>query len=179
MRDAFRQLEAEGLIVPHPRKGALVADLTPEEIEEVFLIRESLESTALRQAVPRMTDFDFAQAESVLDQIDMDSNAAHLAEMNWSFHESLYSASRLPRLLGMIRKLNNSALPYHHFGFIAVDIKEESQRGHRKILDACRSRNEEDAVATLQQHLRENGARIVAHLRRLRDNGRQIDQTNL
>jgi DNA-binding GntR family transcriptional regulator len=168
VRDAFRQLETEGLIVTHPRGGAVVADLTPDEIEEVFMIRETLETTALRRSVPRMTDLDLIHAEAVLDQIDLDANTAHLAELNWAFHESLYSASRLPRLLSIIRNLNNSALPYHHLGFIAVDIKEESQRGHRKILSACRMRNEEEAVATLRHHLQESGTRIAAHLRQMR-----------
>lgn len=175
VRDAFRQLEAEGLMVTYPHRGAVVVRLTPEEIEEVFLIRESLESTALRLAVPRLTNLDFVQAEAVLNQTDADPDTTHMAELNWAFHKSLYSPSRMPRLLKIIRMLNNSALPYHHLGFVAVDIKQESQSGHRRILDACRSRCEDQAVDALVQHLRVNGERIVAHLRQLRQQGLATD----
>jgi DNA-binding GntR family transcriptional regulator len=170
VRDALQKLESEGLIVMHPYRGAVVATLSAEDVEEVFLIREALETKALRLSVRRMTDADIAQANAVLLRMDADTDTAHMAELNWAFHESLYHASGMPRLLGMIRTLNNNALPYHHLGFVAIDIKQMSQRGHRNILEACRARSEELAVAHLTQHLKENGFRIVQHLR---ENGTQ------
>ncbi len=175
VRDALRRLEAEGLIVMHPHRGAEVAKLTAEDVEEVFLIRESLETTALRLSVPRMTEADFSLAHTVLNQMDVDGDTAHMAELNWAFHESLYQASGLPRLLSMIRTLNNNALPYHHLGFVAVDIKQISQLGHREILKACMERRETDAVAALVKHLRDNGKLIVGHLREQRQKALAID----
>ena len=168
VRDALRQLENEGLIVTHPHRGAEVAKLTAEELEEVFVMRESLECTALRLSVPRMTEADFSRAHTVLHQMDEDGDTAHMAELNWAFHESLYLASGLPRLLSMIRTLNNNALPYHHLGFVAVDIKSISQQGHREILRACLDRRVNEAVEALVNHLRDNGNLIVGHLRDLR-----------
>ncbi len=175
VRDALRRLEAEGLIVMHPHRGAEVAKLTAEDVEEVFLIRESLETTALRLSVPRMTEADFSLAHTVLNQMDVDGDTAHMAELNWAFHESLYQASGLPRLLSMIRNLNNNALPYHHLGFVAVDIKQISQLGHREILKACMERRKADAVAALVKHLRDNGNLIVGHLREQRQKALAID----
>ena len=168
VRDALRQLETEGLIVTHPHRGAEVAKLTAEDVEEVFLIRESLETTALRLSVPKMTEADLSRAHTVLNQMDEDADTAHLAELNWAFHESLYQASGRPRLLGMIQTLNNNALPYHHLGFVAVDIKQISQKGHRALLKACLERREAEAVKTLIAHLRDNGNLIVSHLRDVR-----------
>src|ERR1700694_1369842 len=80
VREALRQLETEGLVVSQPHRGAVVVDLSPEDIEEVFLIRITLETTALRLSVSKMTDLDFHKAETVLDQTDKDSNPAHSAE---------------------------------------------------------------------------------------------------
>jgi DNA-binding GntR family transcriptional regulator len=166
VRDALRQLEAEGLIVMHPHRGAEVAKLSAEDVEEVFLIRESLETTALRLSVPNMTEEDFSRADAVLNRIDLDPNTAHMAELNWEFHESLYRASRMPKLLGIVRNLNNNALPYHHLGFVAIDVKEISQSGHRKILDACRARRHKDAVSALTEHLRVSRSLMVSHLQK-------------
>src|SRR5262245_5445046 len=67
VREAFRQLEAEGLIKIIDHRGAIVAALSPEEIEELFDIRAALESVTLRQAVPRLTDDDLARAEKALE----------------------------------------------------------------------------------------------------------------
>ena len=164
VRDALRKLEAEGLIVMHAHRGAEVVRLSADDVKEVFLIPGKPGADRSRLSVPRLTEADFSKASEVLDRMDADTDTTHMAELNWAFHESLYLPSGLPRLLAMIRSLNNNALPYHHLGFVAVDIKQMSQRGHRDILEACRGRNEEEAVSRLVQHLRENGCRIVRHL---------------
>ena len=83
VRDALRQLESEGLIVLHPNRGAEIVKLTGSDLQEIFLIRESLESTALRLSVPKMTDADFVKAEEVFDRIEADPDSTHMAELNW------------------------------------------------------------------------------------------------
>jgi DNA-binding GntR family transcriptional regulator len=165
VREALRQLEAEGLVVSYPHRGTVVAELSPEDIEEVFLIRITLETTVLRLAVPKMTDPDFRKAEAVLDQTDNDPNPAHSAELNWAFHESLYIPAGLPRMLNIVKTLHNHALRYHLVGFVALDFKRESQGGHRQILKACRAQDEAGAVEALRVHLSESGKSIVSYVR--------------
>jgi DNA-binding GntR family transcriptional regulator len=161
----LRQLETEGLVVSYPNRGTVVAELSPEDIEEVFLIRTTLETTVLRLAVPKMTDADFRKAEGVLDQTDNDPNPAHSAELNWAFHESLYLPAGMPRMLNIVKTLHNHALRYHLVGFVALDFKRESQEGHRQILEACKKRDEEAAVGALRSHLSESGKSIVSYVR--------------
>jgi len=165
VREALRQLEAEGLVVSYPHRGTVVASLSPEDIAEVFLIRTTLETRALQLAVPKMTESDFLKAETVLDQTDEDPNPAHSAERNWAFHEALYLPAGMPRLLNIIKTLHHHALPYHLVGFVAVDFKKESQDGHRKILAACRKRDAEEAAAALRKHLSVSGKSIVSYVR--------------
>jgi DNA-binding GntR family transcriptional regulator len=164
VRDALRQLESEGLIVLHPNRGAEVVKLTGRDVQEIFLIRESLESTALRRSVPRMTDEDFEKAEEILNRIDADPDPTHMAELNWEFHENLYRAANMPRLISMARTLNNNALPYHHLGYVKYNGKALSQRGHREILAACHARLEDAAVEALLDHLRISASLVIPHL---------------
>lgn len=165
VREALRQLEAEGLVVSYPHRGTLVAALSPEDIAEVFFIRTTLETTVLPVAIPKMTESDFSKAETVLDQTDGDPNPAHSAEQNWAFHETLYLPAGMPRLLNIVKTLHHHALPYHLVGFVAVDFKKESQNGHRRILAACRKRDAKAAVAALRTHLSESGKSIVSYVR--------------
>lgn len=167
VREALRQLEAEGLVVSYPHRGSIVAVLTADDVEEVFLIRRSLEGTALRLSVPKMTEADLRKAEVVLERTDSDPNPTHMGELNWEFHESLYSPCGLARLLGMIKGLNNNTLRYQHVAFIALQLKEQSQRQHRQILDACRDRDVESAVLALDHHLAESSKCIVSHVREI------------
>lgn len=55
IREAFRQLAAEGLVTIHPRHGAVVSLLSPDGIAELFDLRALLEPNLVRRAVPRPT----------------------------------------------------------------------------------------------------------------------------
>ena len=165
VREALRQLEAEGLVISYPHRGTVVARLSADDIEEVFLIRITLESALLKAAVPKLSDLDLRKAEAVLEQTDGDPNPAHSAELNWAFHETLYMPAALPRMLNIVKTLHNHALRYHLVGFVALDFKKESQDGHRQILEACRNRDQAAAVAALSLHLSESGKSIVSYVR--------------
>jgi DNA-binding GntR family transcriptional regulator len=66
VREALRQLDAEGLIAIAPNRGALVPALSPDDIEELFSIRALLEPEVLNLSVLRLTEEDFSEAEAVL-----------------------------------------------------------------------------------------------------------------
>src|SRR5437870_2762975 len=70
VREALRQLEAEGVITIVPHRGAVVSLLSCDEIEELFEMRAILEPEVLRVSIPNLTDSDFAQAANVLDTYD-------------------------------------------------------------------------------------------------------------
>src|SRR5262249_56436032 len=66
VREALRQLDAEGLITIVPNRGAIVPALSPTDIEELFTIRALLEPEILKHSIPRLTQNEFAEAEVVL-----------------------------------------------------------------------------------------------------------------
>src|SRR5258708_23106007 len=66
VREALRQLDAEGLIAIVPNRGAVVPALSPDDIEELFSIRALLEPEVLKRSIPHLTEEDFLQAEASL-----------------------------------------------------------------------------------------------------------------
>src|SRR5579864_1592388 len=66
VREALRQLDAEGLITIVPNRGAIVPALSPTDIEELFTIRALLEPEILKHSIPRLTDNDLEEAAVVL-----------------------------------------------------------------------------------------------------------------
>jgi DNA-binding GntR family transcriptional regulator len=164
VREALRQLEAEGFVELHPHRGATVATLTPSEALEIYDIRAALEAQALRLAVPNLTKATLRSAEDLLDKIDGETGMARWAELNWQFHATLYAAAQRPRLLEMIRQLHDNVGRYLRSAIALPAHTRQSQKQHRALLAACKRRDAPAAVAVLEDHLRTTSSKLAAQL---------------
>lgn len=161
VRDALRQLEAEGLVSIHPTRGAFVAGMDRAEIAEIYAVRELLEGEALRLALPALKEEDLASAGAVLDQIDAEADVGRWGLLNRAFHLALYRPCGNGRLLALIEAQHNAADRYVRILLSNLNYRMRSQAEHRRILAACRRRDREQALKLLKQHLREGSAALV------------------
>lgn len=161
IRDALRQLEAEGLVTIHPTRGAFVARMDSAEIAEIYAVRELLEAEALRLACPRLSATDLDEAQAILDQIDAEPNVRRWGLLNRQFHLVLYRACGNARLLALIDAQHNAADRYVRILLSSLDYRLTSQAEHRAILAACRQGDCRQAVAALTAHLREGSRTLV------------------
>ncbi len=168
VREALRQLEAEGLVRLRPYRGFEVSELSPEEVEELYEIRIPLECQALKLALPRLTDEDLQRAEAVLDAIDAEDDPSVWSQLNTEFHAVLYAPSGRQRLLNLIRTLRTNVDRYLRLYISVMQRKQYSQREHRRILEAVRRRDAAEAVAALEEHLGIACGMLVDYLRRER-----------
>src|SRR5437868_8619898 len=101
VREALRQLDAEGLIVIVPNRGAVVPALSPDDVEELFSIRALLEPEVLKLSIPHLTDEDFDAADAILQkyvsELRRDDHVSAWGRLNWQFHETLYARANQPR----------------------------------------------------------------------------------
>src|SRR5215207_2202456 len=77
VREALRQLEAEGLVTFNPHRGAVVSSLSLPEIAELFELRAEIECDLLRRAIPNTTSEQLDRAIEVLDDFE---DALHAGE---------------------------------------------------------------------------------------------------
>lgn len=153
VREALFLLQAEGLVSMLPSRGAIVSHLTLEDISEIYTIRLSLEPIALARSVPEYNDADFAQVESILSQIDHESDLTKWAELNWAFHAALYAPAQMPRLTQITRMLHNNVARYLLKHYLDHEYLAVSQAQHREIVALCKRRDIDGAVAALRLHL--------------------------
>ena len=153
IRDALRQLEAEGIVQIHPTKGAQVARMDATEIREIFALRDLLESQALNLSVPTLGSEKLDEAAQVLARIDAEPDVARWGVLNRTFHLALYSACGNARLLGLIEAHHNAADRYVRMLLSSLDYRGVSQAEHRELLAACRKRDAAEAVRVLKKHL--------------------------
>ncbi|MGB7668607.1 MAG: GntR family transcriptional regulator, partial [Candidatus Acidiferrales bacterium] len=88
VREALRQLEAEGLIKIVAHRGAVVSALSADEIEELFDIRALLECAVLKVSIPNLTEADFEKAESILETYEKAlwmKEVGTWGRLNWQF----------------------------------------------------------------------------------------------
>src|SRR5689334_8293731 len=89
VREAFRQLEAQHLVIAVPRRGVRVAPLDTKSVKEIAEMRAALEVVALRNAAPKFTSAHLARIELALIEGD-NAETVHEFEMaNRAFHHAL------------------------------------------------------------------------------------------
>ena len=152
VREAFRQLESQGLAESLPRRGFRVTGFDLAELREVAEMRASLESLALRHAAPNITRTILAQAEQVTHRGDSADNVRDWESANRHFHRLILAPCGMPRLL---RTIDDLQIASARFLFAAwrLDWEARTDHDHRAILDALRHGRTETACAILSRHV--------------------------
>lgn len=153
VREAFRQLEAQGLVRIYPNRGAVVTKLSKEEIANIMDTRIMLELGAIRAALPHITPETLNEAQSIIDKSVVENDQHKLEDLNLQFHMTLYAPSNNAVLLQLIDQLRANVDRYIRQFYTITDRQEKSVTDHRKIIEACRKKDIVLVDAVLRTHL--------------------------
>ncbi len=154
VREALRQLDAEGLVTIRPNRGAIVTVLTAADVRELFEIRAALEGMAGRLALANLS-------EEVLDDLEYRRNRMDRVRddtREWllrhdHFHDFLCRQARRPRLAAEIVKLRAAVQPYLTMYISRHRSPEMHGYEHETIIDAARSGNSDRMEHCLRDHI--------------------------
>lgn len=167
LREACRQLEAEGLLVFQPGKGAVVSSLSLAEITEIVALRAKLEPDLLQQAIPRLTTEDCERASEVLDQFEaaLGSRAVETwGDFNWKFHAQLYGPSGRSLTLAFLQNLHRLNRRYSRMQLSLTKWEERAAREHRMLLGLSRRKQAAQAAELLTEHITTAGRALLDFL---------------
>ncbi|HQY31661.1 MAG TPA: GntR family transcriptional regulator [Thermomicrobiales bacterium] len=165
VREALVQLEREGLIVIQRNRGAFVAQLSLQDLDEVYTLRVALERLATEQSVIHATESELDEVQVVIDEIATrmgdGMSVRDAAELDLAFHDIIYRVGKHKRLYetwSMLRPqiqvlLLNRNLADDDFHELVIST-------HQDILDALRVRDSERAVALTMEHLLDSYDRV-------------------
>ncbi|GIF74523.1 GntR family transcriptional regulator [Asanoa siamensis] len=154
VREALRDLAADGLIRIDPHRGAVVHDLDHDDLREIYEIRSALEPLAVRRAARHITADELAAAGDLLDQLGRETDPAAWLELNWEFHALLGRASRSPRLFSLVTNAQGSTARYVGESMKAhPDRLPEATAEHRALVDALAGRDPDTAAKLVTAHL--------------------------
>ena len=172
VREALRQLEAEGLVTFNPHRGAVVSTLSLSEIEELFQLRATIELDLLDRALPRIGSEDIARAKEILDAYETalrKGDVASWGEMNWQFHATLFAPADRPFTLGVAQKLHQQSDRYARMQLALTHGELRANAEHRAILAAVRKKNAARAGDLLREHILGAGRALCDFLRKERE----------
>ena len=160
VREALRQLEAQGLLQVVMHKGAVVAPLIGEDAVDSYALRVLLESEALRQSIPLLEATDIALARSYIEQLKNQTGHAEIGRLNRLLHMSLYCKAHNQKLLRLIDSELNEEERFLRFHLSAMGLGKLTQDDHNALVDAASDKRVDDAVEILAEHLNK-GARTI------------------
>jgi DNA-binding GntR family transcriptional regulator len=168
LREAMRQLEAEGLLEFQPGKGAVVSSLSLDEIREVLDLRANLEPALIAKAIPHHTPAVLEEAASILEQFDTalkDGDVASWGEINWRFHSTLYAPAGSPITMGILQNLHRLNQRYARIQISLTRWEQRAAREHRALLNACRKGEKRKAPVMLKAHILTAGEALLRILK--------------
>ena len=182
VREALRQLDAEGLIAIVPNRGAVVPALSPNDIEELFSIRALLEPEVLKRSIPHLTESDFSEAEAILrkyvSELRRDDHMSSWGRLNWQFHSILYSRADQPRFMAIIRNVNNSGERYTRLQLYLTHGMKRANEEHHQMLDLCRHRDVTAACKLVRLHIQNAGESLKQALAQKRTAAQELSDDN-
>jgi DNA-binding GntR family transcriptional regulator len=165
VREALRQLDAEGLVTIRPNRGAIVTTLTAAEVCELFEIRAALEALAARCALPHLTEEKLFDLNLIRQRMDRARGQAKIwVERHNEFHDFIVNLSQRPRLNADIKRIRNAIQPHL---LLYIDVYKSTEipgYEHTFVLDAIRSKNAELLELCIHDHVMSAGNGVMTFL---------------
>lgn len=156
VREALFQLEAEGLVKIVPQKGAIVSELSLDEINDVFDLRAILEPRMLAESAPHFVDDDFAALNDIQHRFEKAIAAGNISEwgqLNADFHMAMYVRARQPRTQTIVMALLQTSDRYTRMQLSTTTAMGIAEKEHAELIALCRSQKIDDACRFLERHI--------------------------
>ncbi|MCG3162551.1 MAG: hypothetical protein JMDDDDMK_03818 [Acidobacteria bacterium] len=170
VREALKQLEAEGLIQRRPYRGCVITSLTRQEVDQIFRLRMEWESLAAELAAENRANWQPEQLAAVLDKLKRAAatrNVNEFYQYDLEFHKTLWNYTGNPFL---VKALTQITVPLFAFWTMRVlhntEVDIEAQAGsHEKIAQAVFAGDKALARKVTYESMQgfwQDGARVVA-----------------
>ncbi len=164
VKEAFKILQAEGLLQTKPRSGTIVSDIAVTSLKNTAIIRSALEGAAVNIAARCASDDELDELDSILDEGDAaiareDIDA--LVATNTKFHRKIREIARNQYLYTLIEQLISYDLSVRESALVDMDRRKHGSREHRSIVEKMKARLPEEAENAMIKHIRTTVDKVV------------------
>jgi DNA-binding GntR family transcriptional regulator len=143
IREALKKLEAKGLVRTIPYRGALVADLTVEEVEEIYFVRAAIEKLAARLVSRNIRPDEIQSLKRLAREVEdhLRRKSDQMIKKDSEFHRAIFRTCRNQYLYNLIDFLRTKAHIVGYNAWSAPERIEQSIVEHRQIVQAIEKRD--------------------------------------
>jgi DNA-binding GntR family transcriptional regulator len=155
VREALKILEGTGQVVYVPHRGYFVAELNTADLEEIYRLRDLLEAEAARSAVVLLDRVELERMGEAAEECAAAARAGDVPRAtaaNRYFHFTLLEASRMRRLVDLVRSLWDASEVYRTLYFSDERNRALVEDEHEAILAALGARDSHETVRLLALH---------------------------
>lgn len=156
VREALRKLEIEGFVEYIPRKGVVVKGFSFKDIIEIYEIRKSLECLAVKNVIKNVDDEYIEKLKSTVEQMDALESQGDIEgvfDICKDFHQTILSASEMPRLMSMINTLQEYLERFRRVTMSKDSRRLSAIKEHKEILEAIIDRDVERVQEIVSRHI--------------------------
>lgn len=162
VREALRQLQAEGLVSLQAHMRTVVTGLSLDRVLEVLELRTMLETRLLELAASRLSPQDLDELRRRCDAMDDVTDHQAWLKLNKDFHEHLYSHADADLTRELSRQLAVRVERYLRMrSERGVQRNEEANAEHRRIVSALAEHDTPRALEELQSHIGHTRDRVI------------------
>lgn len=173
VREALRRLEAEGLVLSEPNRGAIVRSMSTDDVADLYGLRARLEAYGAELAAVRnqeadierldagITDFERALKGTFADPLDQ---VRAVDAANREIHHAILGAARHERLSQLLERTVDVPLVFQAFRHFEPTETERSHLFHQLLRDAIVAGDAQRASALMYEHVLQGRDVLVAHI---------------
>ena len=164
IRETLIQLASMGLVVIRPRRGALVAELGPQQLVEMFEVMSELEAICARLGARRMTQAEqvaLLAAHAACQEASAANDPDDYYYKNEAFHFAIYAGSHNQFLIEQARSLSRRLRPYRRLQLRVRDRLGASLAEHDAVVQAIVKGDGELAAQMMRAHVMIQGQRFA------------------
>lgn len=158
IREAFKVLEAEGLVIRKPRRGVFVSEMTAKDVWEAYTLKAALYEMATDLAMDTMTDDQIKRLESIVKKMkncvrNQTVDLLGYQERHQEFHDVIVQISGNDRLRKMASSIHNQVCRFSYKSLQNQSHLHSSVGYHHQIVKAIREKNKALACRLMKEHV--------------------------
>ena len=169
IREAFRKLELEGLVLMIPRKGAEVAQITEKNMQDVLEVRKALEELSVQLACERITPEQVEEMKMAAEdfrKVLKSGDVTKIAEADVKFHDIIFAATNNQRLITLLNNLREQMYRFRVEYLKQKECYPQLLEEHDKLIALISGGEVEEACELMGCHIDNQASTVSDVIRR-------------